>query len=300
MRFILAVAAMVTGSVAAHAETIDVRVERPATSEAYLLRSLAVERFSGTDARAFASAIERELAGLRDADGRALFEMFDAGAGEGAVTGRADVDIADGRYTQKRRLCPGTFDPQAKCEDSVKTEVVVNCRSRVITLEADIRVVRADDGRIVERRDLPQRDEARWCNGDGDPTETQSVVTDLIRRSANAAVAGLAPYAKVTSIRIREDRKGLDKDMAARFKAAVVATRGDGREGCDLFAALESAAPAHRALIFNLALCAEARGDYAAAIDGYGRVGDRDAGVAIARARATELAVSQAQARRGN
>lgn len=285
----------------AGAETIDVLVERPAVAdEAYRLRSYAIERFAGTDGRALAAAIERALAGARGQGGAPLFEVFDAGGGQGAISGRADFNVEDGRYFEKRKFCPGSRDRSAKCDDAAKEEVELSCRTRVATLDADIRIVRSADGRVIASRSLPQRAEARWCPGDSGPPELQSVLTQFVEEAAGEAVADLIPYARVMPIRIREDRKGLPKDVAAQFKAAVLATRGDGREGCAQFRALAAVAPGHGPLTFNLALCAEAHGDYAAAIDGYRQVGDREASIAADRVAETQAARAQARAREGD
>lgn len=285
---------------AAYAETIDVAVRRPAVAgEAFLLRSFSVERFSGTDGRALAAALERALANARSPDGRPLFEIFDVGGGQGIISGGADFDVEEGRYSEKRRFCPGTRDRNAKCDDNVKEEVEVLCRTRVATLNADMRIVRARDGRVIASRGLPQRAEARWCPGDSLPPELQSVASRFVARAADEAMADLIPYAQVLPIRIREDRRGLAKDIGAQFKAAVLATRGDGRDGCQMFEALEPVAGGHIPLIFNLALCAEARADYARAVDGYRRAGDRDAGLAADRALASQAAVVQAREREG-
>lgn len=298
MRRLMAALCLAVAPATAWAETINVPVQRPAAAgDVYMLASLSVDRFSGADGRLMATTLERELAGLRDADGSALFELFDGSMGQGSVTGHADAAVDERRYTEKRRLCPGTFDPKAKCEDAEKAETEVSCRARSIALAANVRIVRSDDGRLLMSRDLPQQSDSRWCNGERTPTAADTIIADLVRRAVNEVAKDLTPFSGVLPIRIREDRKGLDKQSAAQFKAAVVATRGDGREGCALFEALAATIPTHRPLIFNLALCAEARGDYVGAVDGYLRVGDREAQAAADRARATEIAIKQAQAR---
>lgn len=300
MRFAIAMLSLLLVPVSAHAETIDVLVQRPApANDVYMLRSLSIGRFTGTDGRPFGSALERELADLRDSDGQPLFEMFEAGAGEGSVTGRADVDFVEGRFVESRLLCPNSNNPNAKCDKAVKQEVSLNCRSRVVTLDADVRIARGDNGRIISSRAFPQRNEARWCPGDTNPPEIQSVVTSLIRRSASEAVADFVPFSQLMPIRIREDRKGLSKEVGASFKAAVLATRADGSQGCSMFEALEPVAGTHRSLMFNLSLCAEARSDFEGAIDGYRSVGDREAIAAAERANASQAAIAQARERRG-
>lgn len=300
MRFAVVGLMLALSASPAWGETIDVLVRRPAVaSDAYMLRSMAVERFTGTDGRALAAAIERELANARAPGGAPLFEVFDAGAGEGAFSGRADGDVEESRFMEKRRFCPGTRDRNAKCEDKVKETVEISCRLRVVTFDADIRIVRASDGRLLASKNVPLRDEARWCPGDGNPPEVQSVIARFVSRAAAETVGDLVPYARLTPIRIREDRKGLAKEVSAQFRAAVLATRGDGRDGCAQFEALVPTAGGHSPLIFNLALCAEARGDLPRAIDGYRRVGDRDAAAAAERALASQDAEAQERARAG-
>jgi hypothetical protein len=284
---------------AVQAETINVLVQRPpAAVDVYALRSLSVGRVAGADGRTMATSLERVLADLRDIDGRPLFELFSDGAGEGQVTGYADALVDERRFNEKRRLCPGTFNPKAKCEDAQKVEVEVSCRSRTISLTASIRIVRNGDSRLLLSRDVPQRGEARWCHGDSVPPDSDSVVAELIRRSVADVTEDFEPFSQIMPIRIREDRKGLSKEVGARFKAAVLSTRGDGQEGCAAFAALLGEAPTHWPLLFNLALCSEARGNFDVAIDGYERIGDREARVAADRARATIIAQQQFELRR--
>lgn len=286
--------------VAVQAETIDVMVQRPAVeADVYLLKSLAVDRFAGSDGDAFANMLERELGRLRGPDGAQLYGLFQGGAGEGIVSGRAEIVLDEARFVEKRKLCPGTFDPKAKCDDAAKAEVEVNCRTRNVALEADVRIVRAADGRVVLNRALPQRIEGRWCTGDAKQEELESVVTILMHRALDQSVPDLAPFARPIALRIREDRKGLDKASAQQFKAAVEATRGEGREGCRLFQALEASMADHRPLIYNLALCAEAAGNYASAAEGFRRVGDREANNAAFRAEQTAAAIALTNQRRG-
>jgi hypothetical protein len=298
MRFAMTAFLALVLPVAAQAESINVLVQRPSQlPDVYALPTLSVERFSGTDGRALANAISRELEQLRDLDGAPLFGLFVSGAAEGSVTGGADVNVTERRFTEKRKRCPGTDDPKAKCDDSAKIEVEVRCRARTVSLDADIGIVRNHDGRILLSRDVSQRDEDRWCIGDSKPADEQAVVNSLIRRAGGAAVAGFAPFSQTQAIRIREDRKGLSKPLADQFRKAVKATRGDGRDGCALFAAMEPLAPTHAALIFNLALCHEATGENELAIEGYRRLDDRLASAALFRAAQTIDAAVQAQAR---
>jgi hypothetical protein len=298
MRFGLLAVMLAAIPLSAQAETINLPVQRPAAaSDVYMLRSLSVGRFSGADGRIMANMLERELAGLRDIDGSTLFELFDQGAGEGALTGFADASVNERRFTEKRKLCPDTFDLKAKCEDAAKSEVEVSCRSRSIALMASVRIVQTGDGRVLMNRDVPQQSDSRWCNGERTPTDAESIVNDLVRRAVSEVARDLTPFAGVIPTRIRESRRGLDKAASAQFKTAVEATRGDGTEGCALFAALEPVIPAHGPLIYNLALCAEARGDYIGAVAGFERVGDTEARSAAQRARDTDTAKQQFEAR---
>ncbi len=283
----------------AFAETINVQVQRPAAAnDVYMLQTMSVGRFAGTDGRAFATALERALERLRDPDGQPLFAMYEAGAAEAAASGRAEIDLVEGKYTEKRLLCPMSNDPNAKCEKGTKELVEVNCRSRLLTLQADIRISRESDGRILFNRSVPRRTESRWCSGDRNPPETQDAIAAMLRNAAEEAVRDFVPYSQLTPIRIREGRKGLSKEIGARFKAAVEATRGDGADGCQMFEDLMRDAETHVPLIFNLALCAEASGDFEGAAAVYRRIGDGEAMAAAERAVATQAAIKQAKQRR--
>lgn len=283
------------------AETLNVEVRRPAPAgDAYILRSMGVERFAGTDGRALAIALERRLADARGAGGEPLFDMFDAGRGEGALSGRADIEIEETRFQGKRRFCPNTRDAGAKCDDQAKETVEVTCRRRIVTLDSDVRMVRTDDGRVIYSRNLPGREEASWCPGDTAPPEAASVVQRLISNAAGEAAADFIPYARVEAIRLREDRKGLVKPDSEAFKVALRATKTSGAEACRQFAAIAANAPDQRSVAFNLGLCAEASGDLAEAIDRYRGLGpDREAQGAIERVVATRAARAQDQAREG-
>ncbi len=293
----LAAAAAIQGT--ARAETILVEVRRPAAAdEAYRLHSMAVERFGGTDGRALANAVERKLAGLHDDTDQPLFDMFEAGRGEGAVSGRADIDVEESRYTEKRRFCPNTRDKNAECDDKVKETVEVTCRRRIVTLSADVRIVRTADGRVIFSRELPDRAEVGWCPGDTAPPETASAVAQMIARAAGALSGDFTAYHSNEALRIREDRKGLPKEQGEAFKAAVRATKISGGDACKGFAAIATTAPDHPSVIYNLGLCAEARGDYQGASDYYRRLGGvGDASAALARVRGTLAGLAQSAAR---
>ncbi|HMS19592.1 hypothetical protein [uncultured Sphingorhabdus sp.] len=297
----VAIVATIFASVSAQAETLAVEVRRPAAAdEAYLLRSLAVERFTGTDGRAFAFSVERALGDAREAGGQPVFEMFEAGRGEGAVTGRADVDIEESRYMEKRKFCPNTRDKNAKCEDAAKEVVEITCRKRIASLDADLRIARASDGRIVFSHRVPNRAEHRFCTGDAQMPEISNVVRDMITSAARSVVGDFVPYSAVEQIRIREDRKGFSKSDAELFKLAVKTTKTSGQEACRQFGEISQRAPDQRSLVFNMALCAEAAGDFEVAITGFRRLGnDIDALASIQRVEGTLAGLAQKAAREG-
>ncbi len=274
------------------AETLAVGVRRPAIAqEVYALRRLAVDRFDGTDGRTMASAVERAISGIRDASGGPVYSLFEPSAADGVVNGRADVNVEERRSQQTRKLCPDTRDPKVQCDDKLKEPVEITCRRRIMTFEADLRVVRTGDGRLMYTRQVPLRDEVLWCPGDVAPLEVSAAVANFVDQATGSFVGELSPYDRVEMIRIREDRKGLPADAAAIFKEAVRTTKASGTQACAMFAGLEASAPVHPALAFNLGLCAEGRGDYDDALRRYRAMGgDRDAVAAAERVMATRAA----------
>jgi TPR repeat protein len=103
--------------------------------------------------------------------------------------------------------------------------------------------------------------------------------------------AQITPSSSNYSLRFYESRDGMPKDIGQRFKDAIRETQRDLPAACTSFAAIDHDFPGHFAVRYDLGICAEAKGDYRAAMDWY-----RQAAAARPRDRADfDLGISRTQ-----
>lgn len=291
------------------AESVGFVAEMPAGNRAVaMLDSLAIGRVGGQDGMQLAMAIERALA-QPGADGEPHFDLMAGRRGGGAdadgvLEGVVISDVQDSRVKLERNRCIEGTDKDCKKRGNVE----LNCRRRVVSVRADLRVVGNADGRILYSAQQPRREEVSWCPGDSDPASTEDRVSAMIDTIAGEVRDAIAPRAERVSVRFREGRKGMDKATGERFKQAIRLTQRDLPAACGEFDAIEAAMPGHASVVFNRALCAEAGDSLDAARDMYfaaSRIDPRASDVreALRRVEATMTAradaAERAAARRG-
>ncbi|MBO9714973.1 tetratricopeptide repeat protein [Sphingomonas sp.] len=264
----LALAAGAAAALPAHAEVIEITGEFPAPSrEASLLTSLHVAPISGQDGPALEIAIERALAN------GVPFALVAGRAGrqgaEGTLSGTVSTGVEESRYTRKDKHCVQKDANNKKCVK--EEEVEVPCKRRVVNVNADLRIVRETDGRIVYSRGFPIRDEITWCQKENPPRTVEESVSNAIGNIAGSIRYDVAPRVETYRIRLRETNKGMDKPTAQQFKALIKSSQRDMRGACQAWTAMDQATPGNGSLLYNLGLCAEQRGDYEGAIALYRR-----------------------------
>lgn len=295
----LCVVAMLATAPAA-AEVLPVLALRPAASrDAAMLVSVTVEPFSGRDGRPVSLAVERALSDRNDRQGRRYFQMMAhvdglAPESDGLVSGDVQSTVSTTKYKKTEKDCP---KDKRDCTDDEKVSVEVECRKRLVTLSADIRIVRLSDRALVYGTTQPQRDEVSWCPDDNSPPDVDAVVRRLGTVIASNVATAVTPSGGRTTTRIREDRKGLDKPLGERFKTAVRLTKTDVAASCREFDAIGEAAPDQAATIFNRGLCRESQGDADSAMSFYSRVNGTDVREAQGRIAATRQALIDEQDR---
>lgn len=301
----LALGAAMLAPGGAAAETLTVTGEFPAPfREASFLESLTVERISGQDGHALELAIERALSGLPNT------ELLAGRAGranaEGSLSGTVTTGVEETGFKKKEKKCVAR-DDKDKC--TKEEEVEVNCRRRVINVNADLRIVRNSDGRIVYSAAKPFRDETSWCAGQNASRTVEDTVSGAINGIAGSIRGEISPSIETYRIRVRESTKGMAKDVAKQFKSVVKQAQRDPRGACAGWEGMNRTTPGSASIVFNLGLCAEQRGDYDQALalyqDAYRLIGgDGDeARVGVDRARrliaGREDARERARLRRG-
>ncbi len=252
--------AMAMGAGLAQAEVLQVTGEFPANyREASLLRSLSIDRFDGQDGIALANAIERAME-------RTHFELMGGRAGrhnaEASLSGAVVTGVEENPFKKKEKRCVEK-DKDGKCIK--EAEVDVRCRQRIITLRADLRMVRNQDGRVVYSQSKPFRDDTSWCEGQNPYRSVEETVQAGIQQIANSVRYDIAPSVQTYDIRVRESTKGMAKDAAKRFKDLVKLTKRDPAGSCAGWSQMQAAGP-HPSILFNVGLCAEQRRDYEGAV----------------------------------
>jgi hypothetical protein len=258
-------AALVAGI--AHAEILQITGELAAPNrEASLLRSLSVDRIAGQDGPALARAIEQGLSGTH-------FDLMGGYAGqnnaEGSLTGGVTTGVDEQPFRRKEKRC--VEKDKANDKKCVREEEVeLRCRRRIVSVKADLRIVRNRDDRIVYSASKPFTQESSWCEGKSDrPPPVEEVIADAVRSLGHAVRDDIAPTVSTYDIRVRESDKGMSKDQAKRFKDLVKLTKRDVRGACDGWEAMAGELPGNASLTFNRGLCAEQAGDYPRALQLY-------------------------------
>lgn len=273
-RAALAVAAAMLATAGALAESVRITARFPADyREASFLKRIGVGRIDGQDGRALEFALERAL------QARGHFNVValnrDASI-DGIVSGLVTTEIDESRFNRQRDECVEKKD--GKC---VKTERIdETCRRRTIEVLADLRITNDRAGRIVYASRKPRRDEVSWCPNESAPGPVEGVIRGMIDDIAAEVARETAPHTETYAPRFYESRDAMDKELGDRFRAAIKATQRDLAGACAELMAMDQATP-HFALAYDAGLCAEARGDYEAALAAYGRARDlrpRDAG----------------------
>ncbi len=293
---VLAVAmALASGfsAVPASAETLTVEGLYPARSPAAAgVGSLVVERFGGRDGRELSFALEGMLAELA-IYGQPYFRVVaerSSAPADAILSGIANAAVQNQPVEEDRKVCVER-DDNDKCvrEENQK----IRCQRRIVTLNPSLRMARVDDGAIVYQRQLQERDQMVWCPDRAATRSVEDTVSVLIGNAVAEVRLDIAPVYRSDAIRVLEVRKGLDKDQSNRFRDALKATARNPQGACDIWRALDGEVPGQSSVVFNLALCAEQRGDLDESVVRY-----RQAQTLLPRERAIAAAFDRIGARR--
>lgn len=252
----------------ARAETLRIEGIFAATArEASFLPTIGVDTLSGRAGEQLGMAIERQLQQLETSDVPHPRLVPISLRPDGLLRGRADVAVEENDYAEARERC--TEKKDSKCVRRVTYRV--GCTTRTIRLRADLQLVRRGDGRTLYAVPQTRDDSGSWCEDSGVEPIVGLAVDVMTESIARAVRLDLAPHRERYTIRVQENHDGLPRDTADRFRQAVHLTKTDQSAACRAFAEVDRIAPDNGSTLFNLALCAEAEGQYAVAGDLYTR-----------------------------
>ena len=236
--------------------------------DAAMLESLRIGPVTGEDGQQLALAIERALS-QPDLDGRPHFDLIGGRRGDladGTLGGNVTTGVQESRFKKKEKKCVEREGGRDSGKCLKEEEVEVDCTRRIINVNADLRLTREADGRVVYSVSRPRRDETSWCRGQNPARTTEEAIRGMIVDIAHNVRRDIAPTIESYSIRFRESTRDLPKALTRPFKDIVIQTQRDLPGACAAWTDMDGQAPNHPSITFDLALCAEAGGDYDAAL----------------------------------
>jgi hypothetical protein len=253
----LALVGLMTAS-AAQAESAAMTGKFPAkVREAGRLEIVAVGRFDGRDGRQVETVLERVIG-------------VPGGRPDGVLSGGVTAGVEENRYQGSMDRCVEWKDGDRSKECTKRARVPVPCTRRVVVVTVSVRLIRTNNGLSVYADNPSGRSETSWCEGESPSIAVEQMISAQIRDIANRIRADVRPSIQNYSIRFREDRDGMPKDLGAQFKGILKLSKSDTRAACGQWAALEGQLPNNATILYNLAVCDEAAGNYAAAGVAYG------------------------------
>ena len=290
--------AVLTASIPVQAEVFSMTGHFPAPHRPVSqLRSIGVDRIAGRDGTALALAIEQKLR-RTGPDGRPYFALIALSRrgpdADGIITGLADASVRDSNVTRKVEVCAeGT---EQKCTKKDKVEAF--CLQQTISFAPTLRIARAADGQILYNETRTQTDTIVTCPNDKSKRTPRQSIDRMVRAAADRLADDIIPRHENYRIRLREEREGMDKTMAQRFRDSIKLSQRDPVAACNIWSVMDAERPGHSSLLFNRGLCAERDGDYATAERFYAQGARDDAFTeAVERVRALTLGRADAAAR---
>jgi len=274
--------------------------------EASLTKAVAVLPFSGPEGREFAAELESVLSGV-GIDDKPYFTLVDRASIDKVVSemklsqsGLVDEKTAvrlgrlvgaqgiytgivnhnnydDSRYTERRQTCTQYEQKRDKDGNVYQGACVrwrtysVHCTKRVANFAVTPRLVDVATGRVLYSRNLSALKNSSGCE-DTRPVQSDMVLLEQARDQVKQEFRrDIAPYYVTREIRLLDSTDGIDsKEAKDKLKRGLeYAAKGRMDSACELWGEARNIAPGSYALLYNLGVCAESRGDFDAALSLY-------------------------------
>ena len=269
------------------ATTVQVSARFPARNvPASEMRRIAIAEFWGPGGGDFGSALQAELASARF-DGANYFTVVDGGrpgigdartamaygrsvGAQGVYYGRIDYANMHDEQFQGQELACVQQDGNGNCKKMAM--VNVPCVKRTFDLAVLPTLVGTANGSVIYSTRKSASTNTSWCRGSTQDTSDFTLIDGARRNILGDIRLDVAPYNSVLRATIKEGNEGLQEDTAKLFDTAVAAAKkSDMGEACRLWQQVDKASPNHVWTVYDLGVCAEANGDYSAAVQLYQR-----------------------------
>ena len=274
--------------------------------EASLTKAVAVLPFSGAEGRQFAMEVEGVLAGIaiedkryftlvdRTALDKTISEMQLAQSGmvdqktaaklgklvgaEGIYTGVVlHNGCVDSRYQEKRTTCT-QYEAKRDRDGNIYQGPCINwrqyhvsCTKRVASFTVAPKLVEVATGKILYSRNLSATAESTGCT-DTKPLQVAGVLIEKAKEAVKKDFRlDIAPHYVTTAIKLMDSADGIDSPEARGKLENGIAYADKGRleSACELWGEALNISRNSPALLYNLGVCAESRGDLDNALNFY-------------------------------
>jgi hypothetical protein len=275
--------------------------------EATKLKEVAVLPFDGQHGRDFAYEIEGTLAGVT-IDARQYFTLIDrttldkilkeqqlgqtglmdeaaavkvgklAGA-KGIYTGVVTaVNSRDSHYTETRQECARReikYDKKGNASDGnciSWRNHTVSCTKRDAIFAFTPKLIEVETGRIIYSNNISETTSASACQDSGTPISTSFELIGKVKEAAKANFKrDIAPSYVILAIKLMDGKAGIaSNEVAQKLDLGLDYAKNNRLDrACELWGEGRILSPNSPSLTYNLAICAELRGDLEDALNLY-------------------------------
>ncbi len=289
------------------ATKIKVNMLQPAQyHEASLTKAVAVMPFTGNGGSEFSAELEGVLAGIGIDDkpyftlvdratlDRTISEMKLSQSGlvdqktavklgkligaQGIYSGVVTENSCDeNNYRENRSTCVRYEQRRDKDGRTYQGACIswrnyqVNCVKRVATYAVSPKLVDVTTGRVLYSRNLSATEQSNGCS-DTRPAKGENELLDMAREKVKKELRrDIAPYYVTLEIKLMDSTDGIESPQAKeKFKSGLAyADKKRMDMACELWGEARNLAGNSTALLYNLGVCAESRGDLDAALSLY-------------------------------
>lgn len=286
---------------------IKVNMLQPAKyHEASLTKTIAVLPFSGPDGQSIAAEFEGVLASV-GIDDKRYFTIVDRASLDktisemklsqsGLVDQRTAVKLGkiigaqgiytgvvsqysynDSPYSEKRTVCTHYETKRDKDGSTYQGACIswrnynISCVKRIASFAVSPKLVEISTGKVLYSRNLSGNAESSGCK-DTSPVQSDVVLIEKAKESVKKEFRrDIAPYYVSREIALMDSTDGIDSSEAKdKLKNGLAyADKGRMDNACELWGEARNLAGNSHALLYNLGVCAESRGDLNAALTLY-------------------------------
>ena len=282
--------------------------------QASLTKNIAVLPFEGKEGREMSSEIEATLAGI-NIDNKQYFNIVDRASldkvlselklSQSSLTDpNSAIEIgkivsAQGIYTgmvntMNWKDSPFREDRQECVQHEIKRDsrgneyegncirwrrYSVRCMKRDVNVAVTPKLVEVSTGKILYSKSLTAAASSSGCE-DRKPPQGEAELFDIAKNNIKGQLRkDIAPYYVTVEVKLMDSTDGIEAKAAKENldRGIDAASKGRIDMACELWGSARILAPSSPAILYNLGICAESRGDVDAALGLY-KLADRAIG----------------------